>query len=129
MNMRIWYGISAVHVRISMLYMFHIGSLWWFMIDIMLYDDLCLEMMISTYNVISIGLIMLMICLVSWLGLWYDKCILVIIDFKLIKRFKLWFSFKIALDGLKKSIDMLNVLIAILIDLIMFNLMINEYLC
>ena len=42
MNMRIWYGIPAVHIRISILYMFHVGSLWWFMIDMMLYDDLCL---------------------------------------------------------------------------------------
>ena len=92
------------------------------------YDDLCLEMMISTCNVISIWLIMLMTCLVSSLGLWYDKCILVIMDFKLSKGFKLWFSLKMALDCLMRSIDMLNVLIAILIDLIMFNLMINEYL-
>ena len=80
------------------------------------YDDLCLEMMISTCNMISIWLIILMACLVSWLGLWYDKCILVIMDFKLIKWFKLWFSLKMTLDGLIKSIDILNVLITILIE-------------
>ena len=54
---------------------------------------------------------------------------MVIMDCKLIKWFKLWFNLKMALDGLIKSIDILNVLIAILIDLIMFNMMINEYLC
>ena len=47
----------------------HVETFYWFMLDLKLHDDLSLKLMISTCNMMSLWLIMLMKCLVSWLGM------------------------------------------------------------
>ena len=65
MSMYLWYEELAVHVWLIMIWKLYLVIFSWFMLEMKLYVDLSLKLMISTYNMMSIWLIMLMKCLVS----------------------------------------------------------------
>ena len=69
--MNTWTNVwtPAVHVWLYMLWKLYDVTFSWFMLEMKLYVDSSSKLMISTYNMMSIWLIMLMECLVSCLGM------------------------------------------------------------
>ena len=69
--MNTWTNVwtPAVHVWLFMLWKLYDVTFSWFMLEMKLYVDLSLKLMISTCNMMSIWLIMLLACIVSCLGM------------------------------------------------------------
>ena len=63
MSMRLCWRTPTVHVWLTMIWKWYVVIFSWFILEMKLYVDLSSKLMISTCNMISIWLIMLLACL------------------------------------------------------------------